>query len=62
MSVERISWERVPVETVYPGITRQVVQGERQTLVRYVYQPGAVFPAQRGGGEPPSAIPYRSAS
>lgn len=23
---------------------RQVVQGERQTLVRYVYAPGAVFP------------------
>jgi quercetin dioxygenase-like cupin family protein len=27
-----------------PGVARQVVHGEHQTLVRYVYQPGAVFP------------------
>ena len=44
VTVERVNWSEVPPETVYPGIIRQVVQGERQTLVRYVYQPGAVFP------------------
>jgi len=31
-------------DEVHPGVERQVVDGERQTLVRYVYQPGAVFP------------------
>jgi quercetin dioxygenase-like cupin family protein len=39
-----VNWSEIAVEEVYPGITRQVVQGERQTLVRYVYQPGSVFP------------------
>jgi quercetin dioxygenase-like cupin family protein len=38
------TWRDAPVEEVLPGITRQVVNGERQTLVRYVYQPGSVFP------------------
>ena len=40
----QVNWSEIPLEEVYPGITRQVVQGERQTLVRYVYQPGSVFP------------------
>jgi quercetin dioxygenase-like cupin family protein len=39
------SWSDLPVEEVYPGITRQVVNGDRQTMVRYSYQPGSVFPA-----------------
>lgn len=39
-----ISWSTLPATDVYPGITRQVFDGERQTMVRYVYQPGAVFP------------------
>jgi quercetin dioxygenase-like cupin family protein len=39
-----VNWSEIPREEVYPGIMRQVVQGERQTLVRYVYQPGSVFP------------------
>jgi quercetin dioxygenase-like cupin family protein len=37
-------WTSEPATEVYPGITRQVLNGERQTMVRYVYQPGAVFP------------------
>lgn len=37
-------WQDTPVEHVLPGITRQVVQGERQTIVRYIYAPGSVFP------------------
>jgi len=40
-------WSSVPVEPVLPGITRQVVHGERQSMVRYVYQPGSVFPLHR---------------
>lgn len=38
------NWADVPAEAIYPGISRQVVQGQRQTLVRYIYEPGAVFP------------------
>ena len=54
--VERFSWAELPQETVYPGITRQVVQGERQTMVRYVYQPGAVFPLHRHPQEQVTAV------
>lgn len=39
-----VRWESVAAEEVHPGVARQVLDGERQTLVRYVYQPGAVFP------------------
>jgi quercetin dioxygenase-like cupin family protein len=38
------NWSDVPAEEVYPGITRQVLHGERQTMIRYVYAPGSVFP------------------
>jgi quercetin dioxygenase-like cupin family protein len=38
------NWQDLPVEEVLPGITRQVIHGERQTMVRYVYAPGSVFP------------------
>jgi quercetin dioxygenase-like cupin family protein len=40
-------WRTTSIETVFTGITRQVVHGERQTLVRYIYEPGAVFPVHR---------------
>lgn len=39
-----INWSTEPVKHVLPGVTRQVLNGEQQTMVRYVYQPGAVFP------------------
>jgi quercetin dioxygenase-like cupin family protein len=39
-----VAWESIPATEVYPGITRQVVNGARQTMVRYVYQPGSIFP------------------
>jgi quercetin dioxygenase-like cupin family protein len=39
-----LDWSAVPDELVYPGITRQTIHGQRSTIVRYVYQPGAVFP------------------
>jgi quercetin dioxygenase-like cupin family protein len=39
------AWSSLPVETVLPGIERRVVHGERQTMVRYTYEPGSVFPS-----------------
>ncbi len=41
--VRGIAWDAVALEQVAAGVTRQVVHGEQQTLVRYLYQPGAVF-------------------
>lgn len=42
--VRGMSWNDVTPEQVADGVTRQVVDGAQQTIVRYVYQPGAVFP------------------
>lgn len=39
-----IDWNAVPVEHPLDGIARQTVHGDKQSLVRYVYQPGSVFP------------------
>ncbi len=47
MTQQHINWSEIEPENVYPGITRQVVHGERQTMVRYVYAPGSVFPEHR---------------
>ncbi len=38
------NWSEVPIEVVMPGVARQTVHGSRQTMVRYVYSPGSVFP------------------
>ncbi|HUT15964.1 MAG TPA: cupin domain-containing protein [Anaerolineae bacterium] len=38
-------WGDLLTETVLPGIDRQRIDGERMTIVRYVYAPGSVFPA-----------------
>jgi quercetin dioxygenase-like cupin family protein len=38
------AWSRIVPEEVLPGIFRQTVDGVHQTLVRYVYGPGSVFP------------------
>lgn len=43
----RTPWTSVPVEQVSLGIARQVIHGANQTMVRYVYQPGAVFPVHQ---------------
>lgn len=51
-----VNFREIPSEEVYPGITRQVVQGERQTLVRYVYQPGSVFPMHQHPQEQITAV------
>jgi quercetin dioxygenase-like cupin family protein len=39
-----LSWDDVPAELVLPGIERRVIHGARQTMVRYLYAPGSVFP------------------
>lgn len=38
------AWDQIPSEEVFPGIARQVIHGERQSMVRYLYAPGSVFP------------------
>ena len=43
-SSRRLSWRAVPAELVRPGIERRVVHGDQQTMVRYLYAPGSVFP------------------
>ena len=42
-----VRWSDQPAELVFSGIVRQTLHGERQTLVRYVYQPGAIFPVHQ---------------
>jgi quercetin dioxygenase-like cupin family protein len=42
--MDSIDWANSSGEEVYPGISRQILQGEHQTLVRYVYAPGSRFP------------------
>ena len=39
-----IDWNAIPVEHPLDGISRQTVHGDKQTIVRYIYQPGSVFP------------------
>jgi quercetin dioxygenase-like cupin family protein len=39
-----IDWGVIPVEYPLEGVARQTVHGSSQTLVRYIYQPGSVFP------------------
>lgn len=56
MQARALRWDTIPTEEVYPGITRQVVQGTQQTLVRYVYQPGSVFPEHHHPQEQITAI------
>jgi quercetin dioxygenase-like cupin family protein len=37
-------WSEVEAFEAYPGISRQTLTGRSATLVRYIYQPGSVFP------------------
>ena len=39
------AWKDVASEHAGDGIERQTIHGDRQTLVRYWYAPGAVFPS-----------------
>ena len=40
-----VAWKDVATEPAGDGIERQTIHGDRQTLVRYWYAPGAVFPS-----------------
>jgi quercetin dioxygenase-like cupin family protein len=51
-----VSWTSVPASEPLPGVTRQVIQGERQTLVRYCYAPGVVFPVHQHPQEQITAV------
>ena len=42
--VRHVAWADLPTEAILPGVTRQVIHGARESVVRYVYAPGAVFP------------------
>ena len=42
--VRHVAWAELPTEAILPGVTRQVIHGTRESVVRYVYAPGAVFP------------------
>ena len=44
LTARRVRWDEIVADEPYPGITRQILDAERQTLVRYVYQPGSIFP------------------
>lgn len=44
LTTRRYTWDEIAPEHVYPSVERQVVDGGHQTLVRYVYRRGAVFP------------------
>ena len=44
LTPRRFAWDEIVPEQVYPGVERQVIDGAHQTLVRYVYRPGAIFP------------------
>jgi quercetin dioxygenase-like cupin family protein len=43
-SLEYFAWADIAADVVLPGITRQTIHGSRQTMIRYVYEPGSVFP------------------
>ena len=39
-----VAWADLPTEAVATGIWRQEIHADRQTMVRYLYDPGSVFP------------------
>jgi quercetin dioxygenase-like cupin family protein len=39
-----IDWADVEQTEPLPGILRQTIHGDQQSMVRYVYAPGSVFP------------------
>jgi quercetin dioxygenase-like cupin family protein len=42
---QNVCWSDLPAEPVMPGVTRQRVDAQHMTVVRYRYEPGAHFPA-----------------
>lgn len=43
-SLQTWSWSTIEVVSPRPGIERQAIDGHRQSVVRYRYEPGSVFP------------------
>jgi quercetin dioxygenase-like cupin family protein len=43
-AVETTNWSAVETEEVIPGVHRQTVHATNQSVVRYLYAPGSVFP------------------
>ncbi len=43
-TTQALAWNDLVADEPVPGVRRQIVNGVRQTVVRYVYAPGAVFP------------------
>ncbi len=41
---QTICWAEVPVEPVLPGVTRQRLDTQHMTVVRYQYEPDSTFP------------------
>ncbi len=39
-----VSWDAIPVNEPLPGVQSQTVHGEHQTVVRYRYAAGSIFP------------------
>jgi len=39
-----VSWDDIPVETVNPSMTRQIVTGERMTVARISFKDGFLVP------------------
>ncbi len=43
-TTQALAWYGLVADEPVSGVRRQIVNGARQTLVRYVYAPGAIFP------------------
>ncbi len=41
---QALAWDALVADEPVSGVRRQIVNGASQTLVRYVYAPGAIFP------------------
>jgi quercetin dioxygenase-like cupin family protein len=56
LSATIVDWNSLPSEEVLPGVVRQTVHGERQSLVRYRYAAGSVFPVHAHPEEQITAV------
>ena len=44
MPPRTVAWDDIVADEPVSGVRRQIVNGARQTLVRYLYAPGSIFP------------------
>lgn len=45
--MKNYNWDQVSLESVLPGVTKQVIKGDKAMVIRYVYGPKSVFPNHR---------------